>query len=175
VDASRQIRDAVQRIKGRTGRASWVAADAYHLTYAFLGEQPEEVVGPLARRLSTELASCGPVSVTFSGGGFFPKETRARVAWIGIDDPNQLGEIAAHVRQALDDLGVTYDRKPFRPHLTISRIRGRWSRSDTELYLRTIDGLGSLPVDLERIVLYRSELSSGGARHHEMAVVALSR
>ena len=50
--------------------------------------------------------------------GWFPG---ARVAWLGGEAPAAARELVSALTQAMDDLGLHFDPRPFHPHVTMFR------------------------------------------------------
>ena len=169
-----RVEEGLAPVRARVARASWVAGGSWHLTYAFLGEQDERVARTIGSRLPEALEGITRYEGALSGGGFFPDERRPKVGWLALESPAPLMRIADAVRRMLDAERVEYDRKPFRPHLTIVRIRDRWSARDVAELREACNALGRVEMSAGRVSLYRSELLPGGAKHHELAGVTLS-
>jgi 2'-5' RNA ligase len=168
---SRELGRVVAPLRARLPTASWPRAESLHLTFAFLGDtQPDRLP-----EIASALDRCGgfaPPEIRLEGIGVFPDERRPRVAWIGIEPQGPGVEIAAVVRRELGAAGVAFDAKPFRPHLTIARIKAPWRASDVAALRQAFQGWTS-PATLDRIVLYSSALSPRGAVHAERHSVAL--
>ena len=97
------------RIAGVTGK--YRDPDGLHLTLAFIGEWPEEVTEVLP-------AVEKPFSVTLSHLGIFKE---ANVLWAGLRPCEELHHLAERVRHCLAEAGIPFDRKPFKPHITLVR------------------------------------------------------
>jgi 2'-5' RNA ligase len=89
----------------------------YHLTLAFLGHVPVELLADIRAAAATAVR---PVpALVLDRFGHFP---RARVLWIGpTHPPDGLAALAADLWSALAPLGLRPDQRAFRPHLTIAR------------------------------------------------------
>ena len=87
-----------------------------HLTLAFLGEIPQASAAELAAALARIPAE--RLRFTFRGLGTF---SSARILWMGLEEEGELCGMAAAARRVLDSLGIAYDRKPFRAHVTLAR------------------------------------------------------
>jgi RNA 2',3'-cyclic 3'-phosphodiesterase len=140
--------------------ASWTRPEVLHLTLLFLGETDEGSVPALIGGLD-RLCGRAAIPLQIARPGFFPGRKRPRVAWIGLEPRDPIGELAAAVRVAA---GAEPDRRPFHPHLTLARIRGSWAKGDVELFESAFAGL-SLEGVLDRVILFESRLSSAGAQH----------
>ena len=105
-------------------KATPVSKQNMHFTLLFLGEISEET----AEDVKKELASIKfkPIDVSFTHLGAFPNPNFPRVLWIGTDDASakQLVDLARQVEEKLRPLGFRSD-KPFRPHLTIFRVKNK--------------------------------------------------
>ncbi len=154
------IRDAAPG--GLPGRI--VPPANWHVTLRFLGD-----VEDLGReRLLKELDDAGlgePFVVGWGGLGAFPRPGRATVLWIGAERGSaDLGRLAADVEEAVVAAGFPQEQRPFRSHLTLSRIR---PHQDVSQLLETA-GSFDLAMGVDRVVVYRSHLGRGGARYEEI-------
>lgn len=106
------LRD-LRRDHPREGR--WSRVENLHVTLAFVGE----VSAATARRIACALARLEPVrlSLSLSGIGRFGQG----ILWAGLAEKTALETLARRVRGVLDELGVDYDAKPFRAHVTLAR------------------------------------------------------
>lgn len=90
----------------------WIPPERWHLTLAFYGEVPEANVDGVTARAARNLAGTAAFDLAFAGSGVFAR----RALWLGVD-----GDLPALRRTAR---AVAYDRRPYRPHLTVARLRG---------------------------------------------------
>lgn len=95
-----------------------------HFTLLFLGEIPEYTADKVKKELSS--VSFKPIDVRFTHVGVFPNPRFPRVVWIGVDElaSQKLIDLACQVEKKLEPLGFKSD-KPFKPHLTIFRIKNK--------------------------------------------------
>jgi 2'-5' RNA ligase len=103
-------------------KATPVNKQNMHFTLLFLGEIDEKNAENVKKELST--ISFRPIEVKFTHIGTFPNPRFPRIIWIGVDKlaSEQLVNLAAQVGKKLEPLGFKSD-KPFKPHLTIFRIK----------------------------------------------------
>ena len=119
------ILDAIAKIKSDFKiKATPVNKKNMHFTLLFLGEISEETAENVKKTLST--ISFKKIEVGFTHVGAFPNPRSPRVIWIGVDEQSskQLIDLAIQVEKKLELLGFKPD-KPFKPHLTIFRIKNR--------------------------------------------------
>jgi len=153
---------STQSIPGRV-----VPPENWHFTLRFLGE-----VDDVGRdRLLAQLDGYDlgpPFAVRFSRLGGFPRAAKATVAFIDIDGgETEIVQLAERVEDACDAAGFEREERPFRPHLTISRIRPP-ARLPT-----SVDMPAAVPMTVDAVAVYRSHLGRGGARYEIIERFAL--
>lgn len=142
----------------------WVEPRGMHLTLKFLGEVEENRLEELNAGLH---AACGEISafaMRLKGTGVFPNPKRPRIYWAGIEAPRELLELQSRVDAAMQKSGFEKDEHPFRPHLTLARIKepiGKNRMTDALLNFQ----LESEPTTIREVLLMRSHLSREGARY----------
>jgi 2'-5' RNA ligase len=169
----RDLNGRVAALRPRLPAASWVREETQHLTFAFLGEQPEELVERIATPLAAELGAIPRFEARLHGAGFFPNPRRARVGWIGLEPEEHFTRVARAVRDVVTRHGVTLDGGEFKPHLTLMRIRDSWPPASIELFTRSFREYCSGPFHVEGVTLFSSQLNAKGAIHTPLRTFAL--
>jgi 2'-5' RNA ligase len=108
--------------KGLEGSGRMIPASHLHITLAFLGQQPPEMIRELctlASRLHFE-----PCTLVLDRLGTF---RRASVLWLGATAiPDALRDFHQTLLLELEHAAVGFDRKAWKPHLTLyRRLRNR--------------------------------------------------
>jgi 2'-5' RNA ligase len=170
----RSLNERLAAVKSRLPAASWVRPDTQHLTFAFLGEQKEELIDALAPLVKAELDGMRRFEARLHGAGFFPNPRHARVGWVGVQPEERFNDIAAAVRAAVQAAGVELDRADFRPHLTMMRIRDPWPPASIDLFQKTLRELDSAPFPVDAVTLFSSRLNPSGAVHTPIRQFALA-
>lgn len=164
-DLRERIEGTTEQLRANLPAASWTRPGTYHLTFAFLGEQPESMFRPVGEALAHNVGTVPPAHALIGEPGFFPSRHRPRVGWLGMADGFALDKIAEAVRSAVLATGIQLDVKPFHAHLTLLRVRARWSSSDVDLFLSAWEGLQGTPLLVDSVTLFESRLGPGGAKH----------
>lgn len=180
IDISEAARKAavehIERLRASFGdlRVGWERPEKLHLTLKFLGDVGEGKLGELKESLG-RIASAGhPFSVRLEGCGVFPPSGAARSLWIGFSDGGDLGTIARQIDAASAVLGYPGERRSFKPHLTIARIREpQRSRDLAAAHRRT--QFPALEVAVREIVLFESKLQPSGSIYGRLARLPLGR
>ncbi|HKW12430.1 MAG TPA: RNA 2',3'-cyclic phosphodiesterase [Gemmatimonadaceae bacterium] len=161
------IAEAIAPLRVVAPDLTWVREPQLHLTVKFLGEQADE----LAPRITESMNAVGSrnrvVDAQIGGVGAFPNLRRPRVVWIGVSPEPKLELLHHDVETACEALGVPIDGKPFRPHLTLARVKPRAAKSDTLHNLaRAAKGVTlAEDVVISSIDLMESELTTVGSRY----------
>jgi 2'-5' RNA ligase len=111
----------LQTLRAVSPQTRWVRSENLHVTLKFIGEAPETKLAGIRRALAG-VRSEQPVTLDFRGLGFFPNEKHPRVFWAGIAASPNLKTLAADVDGATGTLGISRERRPFSPHLTLARF-----------------------------------------------------
>ena len=113
-------------------KAKPVSKENMHFTLLFLGEILDDMAPKIMESLSS--VSFNPIEMNLNDVGAFPNPRSPRVVWIGVDKDaaKNLVELALQVEEKLRPLGFRSDR-PFKPHLTIFRIKDRMNDISHEL------------------------------------------
>lgn len=159
------LNDRVLRLKPRLPPASWVRPESQHLTFAFLGEQPESLLATIAPPLTEQLATLPRFEARLRGCGFFPNSRHARVGWVGLVPEQPFNDLARIVRDVVVKNGVALDRSDFKAHLTLMRLRENWPPASIELFGKSLRDHESKPFHVDAITLFSSELNPKGAIH----------
>ena len=168
----------ISDVRGRAARLApaaritWLTRERLHLTLAFIGELPESQMPPLVIALG-EAADSPAFAIRIAGLGAFPPRGRPRVLWAGITEGHDLLVAAAsRVAAALSSCGVRSEERPFRPHLTLARVREPAAlRADALFAGLEATVVGSTPVGA--ITLFQSRLSPAGSQYGVLARVPL--
>lgn len=161
----RPINDRLERVRSRLPQATWVRPESQHLTFVFLGEQPEEMVLRVTAEVERELVELAGFEASLQDCGFFPNPRHARVGWVGVTPEEQLRCVAAAARRAAARAGVNPDGSDFKPHLTLMRIRTPWPPASIDLFRSALRDFRSEPFRVDRLTLFSSQLNPQGAIH----------
>jgi 2'-5' RNA ligase len=170
----RDLNGRVAALRPRLPSASWTREETQHLTFAFLGEQPESLVETLAKPMCAALSALPRFEARLRASGFFPNPRRARVGWIGLEPESQFVAVAEAVRRTVTAAGITLDGGEFKPHLTVFRIRDPWPPASIDLFTKSFRDYVSSPFAVDRVTLYSSRLDPRGAVHTPLRTFPLA-
>ncbi len=170
VDLSPEVRMALAgELSGLAIPGRVVPPQNWHLTLRFLGHVDWVTYERYLAELDTA-ADNRAFRLRLEGLGGFPRPGRASVVWVGVGgDSEALGALAAVAEEAAVAVGLQPEERPFRPHLTLARVR---PPEDVERLVADAPPF-SLGWDVEELVLFRSHLGGGGARYQRLDAIEL--
>lgn len=146
-------------------RGRFVPRENYHVTIAFLGDVIERELADAMLALDEAAGRFAPVELAPDGLGKFGRANDATL-WLGFTQDPALMELAAFVRTELDDASVSFDAKPFLPHLTIARRAALDSGTLPALPFPA-------PAHADELTLFKSTLTGDGAIYEPVYTVQL--
>ena len=137
----------------------------WHLTLRFLWLTDEPTRDGVERAMSE--AVLGPrFPLRLAGLGAFPHPTRASVLWIGVEEPTDaLTSLATIAERIARQAGFTAETRPFRPHVTLSRLR---KPLDVAPLLQWMPPAG-IHLTIRAVTLFRTRSGDGPSRYQPLA------
>ena len=150
-----------------------VPPDKLHVTLKFLGETPLEMRDEIQRQIAQAVSDQPPIPLRVETLGAFPTTVRPSVIWAGLVDAEPLVAIAERLELLLEPLGFARESRPFHPHLTLARIKGRPPRELFDLLRRHAETrFGTFEV--RSVEFMQSDRQRDGARYSTLASCELS-
>lgn len=181
IEPTEAVRAALARALARLARAvpavAWAHLASLHLTLAFLGALDEARLLAATEAALEVAPRVVPFHLEIAGLGTFGAERAPRVVWAGLG--GELGALLAlqgALADALAARGFAREARPFAPHLTLARVRGRLdevtlARLRAEVLARRGPLFAAWPV--ERVSVMKSELLRPAARYTCLRAVPL--
>ena len=145
--------------------ASWSRVENIHLTLKFFGNVALDRIPVISAAATRTVAEFSTFRIGIGNTGVFPKPSRAQVLWIGVSDPSgKLSALQERLENECAAEGFTKEDRAYRPHLTIARIRRpEGARQLADAHLQTNFPITN--IDLNELILFRSELSPRGSKY----------
>ena len=152
----------------------WMPPGNLHFTLKFLGGITSPQLTGVVTAAREVAARTRRFSITLAGLGAFPSSRRPRVVWIGVSSgAGHLVALAEDLDVALRQMRVAREDRPFRPHLTIARVRDASPAADLSNEVGALRELewGSQTVDA--LCVMESHLRPSGAVYQQVEEVRL--
>ncbi len=165
IQPDRQMKDALRAVQNELRRrgveGNYTRAENLHLTLAFIGEYPDpDAVLEAMGKLKFE-----PFGLRLAGLGAF-----GELWWAGLEESDALDMLVRRLRRTLAESGIPFDRKAFRPHITL--IRRPEYKKDPQLGSLTIAEAG---MKAEHMSLMLSTRGKSGMIYTELGSVSAQR
>jgi len=155
-------------------RIAWVDPTNIHLTLAFLGDTDEDRIKVAGIVLKQNCTGFGEFSFNLSGTGVFKNYRDPRIIWAGIEESKKLVQLNDLIMTGLKDTGFRIEDRPFKPHITLGRIK---FIKDTELLKTVLERYRDAhlqKVSVKEVILYESLLKPAGPVYKPSGIFSLS-
>ena len=170
--AQAALRDKLEGVR-------WTADENLHLTMRFLGDVSSDNIGGVLAALSAAAADVPPLTLRLGRADVFPNWRRPAVlvAHLDADETHMQRLLDLHQKFSarLKPLGFAPEKRAFRPHVTIGRVRGRrpnMTNASGDLLLAAC-ALPAVEVPVDEVILYESILRPAGPEYVPLGRAAL--
>ncbi len=162
----RSFKDEVRSSGEHKFRAlRWESADKFHMTLFFIGETEMIISRKIDERLSLINRDLGEIRICTGKVEAFPNLRYPRVVVLEmIEKEGKLTKLVEEIRAAMLEFGLKED-KPFRPHITLARVRRDSKVSLTDMNLN-IDN--TIDFAAKSFCLYQSILQPTGSVYKKL-------
>ena len=179
IDPADDVRDRLVEFIGRcetsTSGVRWAATQTLHVTLKFYGDVDAGGLDRLVDELGCALSGSEFFEIEHRGIGAFPHQRRPTTLWTGVVDETPLLEtLNAEIEKTSSKLGYAAETRPFRPHLTIGRVRRGTHPRGLDAVFADFAGQEFGRTRVEAVTLYASELTSRGPIYTVLTSIPLS-
>ncbi len=176
LDPPEEVLREIGRVQSRLqkiirGDVRWVRPESIHLTLKFFGDIRDGEVENISTVAERAAAEVGPFELAIGGAGVFPDMKRPRVIWLGMDgETERLGIFQNGLERAFREIGFPGEERPFRPHLTLGRVRSPKGLGSLAEALKKAETDADTRFTASGLCLFKSDLTPQGAIYTRLAV-----
>lgn len=149
----------------------WVKSDSIHLTLKFIGDIDISSVSNITSAMNQVAARHENFDIRISNLGCFPKPSRPRVIWVGVQEGSgRLSNLQKDIEIVLAELGIEKEGRPYHAHLTLGRVKE--SRNLEDIFKKFEVG-HIQDVSVNSFKFIKSELTPTGARYSDLGTFSL--
>lgn len=145
-----------------------------HLTFAFIGEQPENWKEPLGEVIKKAALDIKPFEITPAYLDGFPNLHHANILWVGIKgDIDRLYILRERIKDGLNLLGLPYDERRYIPHIALGKVNNLNLTPNQEKEFEKIDFANLSSIKVNAVKLFESIPNHGFHKHNTLAQAKL--
>jgi 2'-5' RNA ligase len=159
----RKIEEVEADLKSTHADVRWVSPEKIHLTLKFFGNIEESRIDSIFQSIEEPVRNTLPFSLKVQGVGAFPSMKSPRVIWMGLVNGSEiLTPFQKEIEAQLEKIGFQPEDRPFRPHLTLGRVKSSRGKNDLAgtMEKHKEEEFGDFQV--ERVILFKSDLKPSG-------------
>ena len=173
-DVRRDIVAATTPLRDCAPELGWVDETRLHLTLKFLDDQPPATADAVRAATAQIAGRHREITMHLGGIGAFPNFRRSRIVWMGVEQDPRLELLHNDIEVVCEALGFDVDGRPFRPHLTLARVKQPLAEERVRALsnaARDVD-FGA-DVVVQSLDLMQSELAPSGSKYSTIASAPL--
>ncbi len=154
------IAEQRNKIYGKPNVISWESDENQHITLKFLGDVGENITELICDRFDNILAT--PIEAEFSNFNFFKKNDKLKILYLGLKDSPKITNLFSIIEDECELLGFPKEKRKFKPHLTLLRVRENTDKSGLEKFNSYNLEHGFI---IDSFSLFKSELENNHSKY----------
>jgi len=169
-DALSKVLEECYRAVENPYRFKWETKEKIHLTLKFIGEVEESLVEKISEELEF-VKNFSSFSCSVSRFGFFFRNREPKILWSDVQTDKPLKPIVMELDRRMQKFGIGADKREFKPHLTLLRIK----QDVSEKFIQRIKTyiFEKITFTASSINLVQSRLSKEGATYTDLKTFEL--
>lgn len=165
LDIPSEIQDSIislrDEIYGPASNVRWEAKNKLHLTLKFLGDVEQSMNDEIIDAVGSAVCRYDSMSLSFNKFGLFYRDNKPKILWLGFNYPEELIKLAGEMEDNLEPFGFRKEKRKFKPHLTLLRLKGFEDLSKIEKF--TQYKLNKEIFTADKVSLIKSKLTPQGS------------
>ena len=169
------ISETISNLKKSKADVKWANETQMHLTLKFLGNIEEKMTQEISNILNSIAKNFNVFNIKLRKIGAFPNTKKPRVIWLGIDEGRQeLKSLAAKIESSLENIGFQKEKREYKAHLTLGRVKSSKNLSQLTALIEQIDFQSQDQIKINKLILFQSTLSPKGATYTPLSTLNLT-
>ena len=166
LDIKNTVKAALDQAKQHDLTIKWIPLMNIHLTVVFLGNIKEEDIPAMGKRIQESCQRTAHFHISLDNMGCFPNKRNPRVLWLGLKgEIERMSFFRDELQNQLIPFGITPEKRPFKPHLTLGRFKKPDKRNAFKIgkLIESYQDVNDSEQILPELVQFRSDLKPSGA------------
>lgn len=166
----RSIAAAAGQLPVGESKMRWVQPQNLHVTMKYLGDVPDADVMDICRAVEDAAARLAPVEFDVVGLECTPSRGPVKMVWAGVrEETGMLARTFAGLESAMEAMGFDVERRAFRPHVTVARVRYCEDPAGLRQATAQLADMEFGTLDCDEVVVYSSQPTKVGPEYAAMA------
>jgi len=124
-EIKKQIAESLEKFKKKnnTYDIRWIYPENYHLTLHFFGNLNKKQISLVEKGLDEVMENTPSLNLKTGSIGYLPNARDPRIIFIKIAETEMLHHLIEKIELTLENLHFPIDKKPWKGHLSIARIK----------------------------------------------------
>ena len=173
ISPTKRIRRVLSELQemGKAVRAT--RPEGLHLTLKFFGDIDINDIVPITDTVAAIAKETPAFELQLRSLGAFTHLGRPAVIWAGVSKAQALIELANRISAELVPLGFPQEKRSFKPHLTLARVKNRPPESLATLVESNSETVFA-DCYIESVELFQSDLKPSGPRYTVLSTIPLA-
>ena len=168
------LTEVVEKFHSSKASVKWVIPENTHVTLKFLGNVEEDRLPEIFAACERAAEGSTPFDIEIKTVGCFPNSKRPKVVWLGIGKGiNRAKGLYQKIEAELEGVGFSREKRGFKAHLTIGRVKGRQGISDLCSMLEDSSDVLIGSMHAEKISVMKSKTLPSGPVYTELKAIRL--
>lgn len=172
IDIKNTVEEVLDQAKQHDLPIKWVPLMNIHLTVVFLGNIQEENIPVMGKGIEKSCSQTSHFHISLDNMGCFPNKRNPRVLWLGLKgEIERISFFRNELQNQLIPFGITPEKRPFRPHLTLGRFKkpNKKNALKVEKLMESHQKFNGSEQIIPELVQFRSDLRPSGAVYTRVA------
>ena len=149
------------KLNGSNNSVKWEPRNKLHITLKFLGDTNTEIIDELCTKLKNKISDTNSFFLESTKFGLFKNISEPKILWFGFRESEELLKLVNDIEEISEAFGFERERRKFKSHLTLLRIKDYQAPLDYENILNYQPE--HLKFRAEKISLIESTLQKSGS------------
>ena len=165
----------LELLRGEVPGVRWVKPEQVHLTLHFFGSIPTSAIERINLSMQKVASSFDPLELSMDRFGGFPDLKNPNILWLGVHEgTGRLFLLQSAIQEEIRTLGFEIETRPFHPHVTIGRIKGKVENLGPPCE-KILFEFPTVEKTADHFVLYQSHCLPEGVRYDVLKTYPLSK
>lgn len=154
----------VEKLKDHQLSTRWIDKENYHITLSFLGYLEDADLAEISLKISESLKGIEIFDIHLNKMILAPDKKKPKMVWLIGDKNQELIDLRHRIEESVNDVGV--EKKEFRPHINLGKIKGSQVKEIALENVEKIERNIDLLIPVEGIKIFESKVEKRRQKYY---------